>query len=122
MRANRVECVGAMMAESGKLERAYSFTRDYGKVYSGTLNDSKLTSCPLDTNGSTSANKQTYTVTVNSTKTTYTIVAIPIGRQAQDSCGGLALTHLGEKKSGVSDSTGASAAHNNDAIAAACWR
>jgi type IV pilus assembly protein PilE len=111
LRAKRVDCQGAILVETGKLERAFSSRKDYTKAYS----TDRPTRCPILT-GSTDHSEATYTLSFDPfTAKTYTITATPVGRQANEKCGVISINHLGVKTSKGGADT------NNDA-AVACWR
>lgn len=112
LRAKRVDCQGAILVETGKLERAFSSQKDYTKAYASIAQPAR---CPILTS-STDHSEATYTLSFDPfTAKTYTITATPVGRQANEKCGVISINHLGVKTSKGGADT------NNDA-AVACWR
>jgi len=95
-KTRRADCSGALMGLANAMERSFTVNNTYlgagttgGNTGAPTIYPA---TCPID--GGT----PTYNLTIQAvTVSTFTIQAAPIGPQADDKCGNLALTNTGLK-------------------------
>ncbi|MEL7187511.1 MAG: type IV pilin protein [Pseudomonadota bacterium] len=92
----RADCSGGLVSLANSMERHYSINGSYLGAAAGGANTGApgifAASCPID--GGTA----TYNLTIQAaTVSTYTLHAAPVGDQANDKCGTLAITNTGAK-------------------------
>lgn len=95
-KTHRADCSGAIVSLGNAMERFFTVNSTYLGAAAGGANTGAPvisgTTCPSD--GSVA----TYNLTIQAaTGSTYTLQAVPTGRQADDKCGTLTLTNTGLK-------------------------
>lgn len=104
-KAKRVEAQGALVAFATAMEQWRVENNSY-KVGTDGTTISDIFSNQVPTDGGT----KTYTLSLVSDATSYTLTATPDGAQTSDECGTLTLKNTGEK-----------GAAKDDAAVANCW-
>lgn len=95
-KTKRADCSGGLVSLANSMERHYSINGSYLGAAAGGADTGApaifAAACPID------GGDVTYNLTIQAaTASTYTLNAAPVGDQANDECGTLAVTNTGNK-------------------------
>jgi type IV pilus assembly protein PilE len=120
-RSNRVDAKTTLMALAQRLEQNYTLAGQYAQTQDGAaINDAMISSWGLSQSpASGTANYAISFRPTSLTATTFTVQATPVGSQASDSCGVLALNERNLKASNGNDPS--TAGVSRAAATIDCW-
>jgi type IV pilus assembly protein PilE len=120
-RGHRVDAKNTLMAVAQRLEQNYTLAGQYAQTQDGAaINDAMLSSWGLNQSPASGDAKYTISFRIGSlTSTTFTVQATPVGSQATDSCGILALNERNLKAANGSDPSAAGTSRAQTTID--CW-